>query len=159
MKNTPKLAIAIGYIDDDLVTRALEYMPVTRKKVAHLWKHYVAIAACVVLVLGINLILSHSNIPPVSKTPPISDAPAYFYYQGYFYSFSGEIVFSLPDGFELISEINDVGDSFSGVDFEGNVDGYAYMSDSNKAIAYFKWKEWNEAIDGQEPYLVLEKTK
>lgn len=27
MTNTPKLAIAIGYIDDDLVTGAIEYMP------------------------------------------------------------------------------------------------------------------------------------
>ena len=31
MTNTPKLAIAIGYIDDDLVTGAAEYMPKKNK--------------------------------------------------------------------------------------------------------------------------------
>ena len=39
MTNTPKLAIAIGYIDDDLVTGAAEYMP--KKKayrcILHKW--------------------------------------------------------------------------------------------------------------------------
>ena len=159
MTNTPKLAIAIGYIDDDLVSGAVEYMPASSKKFTHLWKHFVAVAACIVLVFGSCLILTNNEIPPASETPPVSDAPAHFYYRGSLYSFSGEIVFSLPEDFELVSEIKNVGDSFSGVDFEGNVDGYVYMSESNNSIAYFQWKNWDEAVDGKEPYLTLIKTE
>lgn len=51
MTQTPKLAIAIGYIDDDLVTGAIEYMPMPRKKTTHIWKHFVAVAACLCLVV------------------------------------------------------------------------------------------------------------
>ena len=54
MTNTPKLAIAIGYIDDDLVTGAVEYMPAPSKKFTHIWKHFVAVAACMVIVFGIS---------------------------------------------------------------------------------------------------------
>lgn len=38
MTNTPKLAIAIGYIDDDLVTETVEYMP-------HIQKIYIFLEA------------------------------------------------------------------------------------------------------------------
>ena len=54
MTNTPKLAIAIGYIDNDLVTGAVEYMPAPSKKFTHIWKHFVAVAACMVIVFGIS---------------------------------------------------------------------------------------------------------
>ena len=37
MTNTPKLAIAIGYIDDDLVTGAIEYMPKGKKWYQKKW--------------------------------------------------------------------------------------------------------------------------
>ena len=52
MTNTPKLAIAIGYIDDDLVTEAVEYMPHIRKKSTYFWKHFVAAAACLCLIIS-----------------------------------------------------------------------------------------------------------
>lgn len=53
MTNTPKLAIAIGYIDDDLVTSAIEYMPKkkTKRKIYHNWKKWAAVAACFYIVM------------------------------------------------------------------------------------------------------------
>ena len=118
-----------------------------------------AIAAAVILVFGIGSIIICNDTPPVSEIPSIGDTPAYFYYQGDYYIYSGEIVFSLPDGFELIHEIENTGDSFNSIDFTGNIDGYVYMSESNKELAYFQWKGWNEEIDGKAPYLVLIKSE
>ena len=70
MTNTPKLAIAIGYINDDLVTGAVEYMPVPHKKIAHYGKY---IAACL-CVIGTVLIskLQEDELPPVDDTPFIN---------------------------------------------------------------------------------------
>ena len=55
MTNTPKLAIAIGYIDDDLVIGAAEFMP--NKKMLHQqkWFKLSAIAACLALLLIIPI--------------------------------------------------------------------------------------------------------
>lgn len=49
---TPKLAVAMGYIDDELITDAIDYIPVQHKN--SVWKCIVAIAACVVIVLGFS---------------------------------------------------------------------------------------------------------
>lgn len=85
----------------------------------------------------------------------VNAAPAHFYFGGNLYSYSGEVVFTLPENYKLVGEIKNVGDSFTGLDFEGNVDGYVYMNESDKTIAYFRWMEWDESIDGKEPYLKL----
>lgn len=157
MINTPKLAIAIGYIDEDLIIEAIDYVP--DNQLSHAWKRISTLAACVILVIGICLALSNSEILDKNTPPLVSSAPAHFYFEGSLYSFSGELVYSLPENFVLIGEVNNVGDSYTYNNFEGNVDGYIYMNQSNKAIAYFQWKEWDEAADGKEPYLALVKTE
>ncbi len=48
----PKSAVAMGYIDDDLITDAIDYAPVKRKN-THL-KYIIAVAACIAVVLGFN---------------------------------------------------------------------------------------------------------
>lgn len=155
----PRIANAMKYIDDDLIAGAVEYKPIPPKKITRFWKQITAVAACLVLILGISLIIPNNETPQISDTDPIGAAPAHFYFEGNLYSFSGELVYSLPEEFKFVSEVNNVGDSFTGIDFEGNVDGYIFMSESDKTVAYFQWKEWNEAIDGQEPYLVLALTE
>lgn len=50
MTNTPKLAIAIGYIDDDLVTGAVEYMPAHKNNIIA-WFRYTIVAACLCFVV------------------------------------------------------------------------------------------------------------
>lgn len=73
MTNTPKLAIAIGYIDDDLVTGAAEYMP--KKKAWHQknWFRLSAIAACLALLVIIP-ITRFSNQQPTIQQPTIDSA-------------------------------------------------------------------------------------
>ena len=152
---TPKLAIAMGHIDDDLVSGAVVYQPIPYKKTTHIGKHISAVAASVVLILGIGFLIFNNSTSQLDDTPPASDAPAHFYYGGNLYLYSGQVVYSLPDDFEFAGEVKNVGDSFTGVDFEGNVDGYVFISETDQAIIYFQWKEWDESVDGEEPYLAL----
>ena len=46
--------------------------------------------------------------------------------------------------------------TFSGRDFEGNVDGKIYLDESIEDTAYFSWAEWDEDVDGPAPFLKLE---
>ena len=83
-------------------------------------------------------------------------APAHFYLDGKGYIYHGKLVYELPDGFEYIGDVINVGNTFSGKDFEGNVDGKIYMSESVSDFAYFSWAEWDEDVDGPAPFLKLE---
>lgn len=47
--NTPKLAIAMNYIDENLISGAIDYKPVHCKNNTYFWKH---IAALPVFVLS-----------------------------------------------------------------------------------------------------------
>ena len=153
--NAPKLAIAMNYIDESLISGAIDYKPVHRKNNTYFWK-YIAAAACFcVIVIGSIFVLSRNDASPSSDIPSPGEAPVHFYFEGNLYSYSGDLVYSLPEGFQFVREVKNVGDSFSGVDFEGNADGSVFMSEVDRTVAYFRWKEWNEIIDGPEPYLVL----
>lgn len=59
----PRLAVAVGYLDDDLLAEALEYKPAKRKKNI-LWR-YVAAAVCLCVAAASMTILIHNQ----SKTP------------------------------------------------------------------------------------------
>lgn len=154
MINTPKLAIAMGYIDDDLVSKAAAYVPTSTCKPYYPWKYVTVFAACIALILGIRFVSNHQETPP-SGLPNPGALPAFFYLNGYAYTYDGHYSYELPDGFEFVGEVKNVGDSSSGLDFEGNVDGYIYMSESDSSISYFQWKEWDEEADGRELYLKL----
>lgn len=149
-----KIVIAMSYIDDDLVSGAVEYKANHCKKNIHFLKYIAIVATCLALIAGADFLFKNKT-PPTNEVPPVSEAPAHFYYDGNLYLFSGETVYSLPKNFKLVSEVNNVGNSYTNVDFDGNVDGYIFMSEFDKSIAYFQWKEWNESVDGKEPYLVL----
>jgi len=47
----PKLAFAMGYIDDDLIIAAEEYKPISQKKSVFHWKRIAAIAACFCVIV------------------------------------------------------------------------------------------------------------
>ncbi len=49
---TPKLAVAMGYIDDELITDAIDYKPEKRNDTP--FRCIVAVAACIAIVLGFN---------------------------------------------------------------------------------------------------------
>lgn len=81
---------------------------------------------------------------------------AHFYFNGKGYFYTGELTYELPAGYEYVGEVINVGNTFSGSDFEGNVDGKVYMDESIEDTAYFSWAEWDEDVDGPAPFLKLE---
>ena len=81
---------------------------------------------------------------------------AHFYLNGKGYFHNGEITYELPAGYEYVGEVINVGNTFSGRDFEGNVDGKVYLDESIEDTAYFSWAEWDEDVDGPAPFLKLE---
>ena len=83
---------------------------------------------------------------------------AHFYLDGKGYFYNGKLTYELPEGYEYVGDVINVGDtaSTSRKDFEGNVDGKIYMNQSISDTAYFSWAEWNEEIDGTAPFLKLE---
>ena len=152
----PKMAKAMGYIDDDLVTGAVEYK---RTKKKNSWMKWGAMAACLCLVVALFPLINSMVNTETPDNPIVSDAPVHFYLDGNLYSYHGEIAQELPAGYEHIGEIKNVGDAFTGNDFEGNADGKIYMNKSISDTAYFSWVEWNEEIDGPAPFLKLEITE
>ncbi len=64
---------AIGLIDDDLIHAAVKNPP---KKVAATWIRFVALAACLTLVLGSLLWLSHPQPSPSVDSDPLTVYPA-----------------------------------------------------------------------------------
>ena len=50
--NTPKLAIAMNYIDENLISGAIDYKPVHRKNNTYFWKHIAAAACFCIIVIG-----------------------------------------------------------------------------------------------------------
>ena len=80
----------------------------------------------------------------------------HFYLNGKGYFHNGELTYELPAGYEYIGEVINVGNTFSGRDFEGNVDGKVYMDESIVDTAYFSWAEWDEEVDGPALFLKLE---
>ena len=81
---------------------------------------------------------------------------AHFYLNGKGYFHNGELTYELPTGYEYVGEVINVGNTFSGRDFEGNVDGKVYLDKSIEDTAYFSWAEWDEDVDGPAPFLKLE---
>lgn len=60
--STDRFTAAMGYIDDDLISDAVTYMP--RKKSPARWMKWVAVAACFCLVVGLS-------VPGLFKDPSV----------------------------------------------------------------------------------------
>ncbi|MEQ2823218.1 hypothetical protein AAAV73_11605 [Hominicoprocola fusiformis] len=73
--NTPKLAIAMNYIDENLISGAIDYKPtIPSKKVTLFKKHIVAVAACLcVIVMAVTFTLQNDVRSPVDDIPPNSN--------------------------------------------------------------------------------------
>lgn len=114
------------------------------------------VVACMVLILSIGHTDFKHKASSADDMTSFGEAPSHFYLNDNCYLYHGGLVYSLPDGFELVGEVKNVGDAFSGIDFEGNIEGYIYMNPSLDGIAYFKDKKWDETVDGQQPYLEMD---
>ena len=140
-------------IDDSLVEEAIEYEVHNNKKQFHKWKIVKGAVACFVIVLVFTLIGINSKV--VSNYGLF---PGHFHYGDQIYEFHGEVKYSLPKDFRYVGEVRKTeqdAEQKDPEDFVGNLDGYVYMSDQDSSMAYFRWRNWDEATDGKEPYLVL----
>lgn len=67
----PRLAIAMGYIDDDLVSAAEVYKPHHKKRYPLNWLKYGAVAACICIAALIAIPLLSEQVPsPANDTEP-----------------------------------------------------------------------------------------
>ena len=103
--------------------------------------------AASVIVEDVEVRIANSNSWAIS---------AHFYLNGKGYFHNGELTYVLPAGYEYVGDVINVGNTFSGRDFEGNVDGKVYLDESIEDTAYFSWAEWDEDVDGPAPFLKLE---
>lgn len=81
---------------------------------------------------------------------------AHVYLDGNGFFHNGKLSYELPDGYKYAGDVINVGNIFSGKDFEGNVDGKIYLDESVTDTVYFSWAEWDEEKDGPPPFLKLE---
>lgn len=81
---------------------------------------------------------------------------AHVYLDGNGFFHNGKLSYELPEGYEYAGDVINVGNIFSGKDFEGNVDGKIYLNEAVTEVVYFAWAEWGEEQDGPAPFLKLE---
>ena len=85
--------------------------------------------------------------------------PPHFDYQGTTYYHRGHHVHTLPEGFELVGEVTNIGNSEIRKELEGNVTGWAYASIDNTEVVYLCDEQWEEASDEEETYFCFEAEK
>lgn len=165
-----KLMSAIGNIADKYV---MEFSNVTPNKYFKIQKYLKYAAACFVFVACIMLALPRITNQRLNEKPIIdnqennitsnegsdSDAPIHFYLNGktFIADPSMKIVTEVPDGYHYVGTVANVGDAFSGKDFEGNMSGAVYLSEDGKS-AYVQSSSL-EKINGKSPFVlcVIEK--
>lgn len=160
-----KLMRAIGDIADRYV---MEFSNVTPKKNFQIQKFIPYIAACLILVVcivsTIPMITEHfSYEKPIidnqgdditSNQGGDPDAPIHFYLNGrtFVADPSMKIVTEVPDGYYYVGTVTNVGDAFSGKDFEGNMSGAVYLSKDGTS-AYIQSSSL-EKINGKSPFVL-----
>lgn len=149
----------IGEVDEQKVAAAGMAMN-TKKKSRPVWLKWGAMAACLCLVVALLPLINSMVNTETPNNPNPGALAAHFYLDGKGYFYHGELTYELPEGYEYVGDVINVGDISSGSrkDFEGNVDGRIYMNPSISDTAYFSWadSEWNEEVDGPKPFLKLE---
>lgn len=167
--NGEKLADYLGDIDDRYVREAA---PGNRPAKKRWW----ALGGLAAAVLALALIVGPSRFwtmpgPAATAGPGPSDvihegpgaAPGYIVWHGYAYVSRGYIVHEMPEGLELLGEVELV-TAPHGImpedapDLSANFgEGYAYMFPGNESLIVFRYKEWNveEELGREEPILFM----
>ena len=72
--STDRFTAAMGYIDDDLISDAVTYMP--KKKSPVRWMKWVAVAACFCLVVGLSVprLFKNPSVGGLESNTTITDA-------------------------------------------------------------------------------------
>lgn len=163
--NGKKLMSAIGNIADKYV---MEFSDVAPKNHFKIKKCIPYIAACLVFVICAVLIFPTITEQWLSEKP-IADnqsnnissneggdtcAPIHFYLNGktFIADPSMKIVTDVPSGYNHVGTVVNVGDAFSGMDFEGNMSGAVFLSQDGKT-AYVQSSSL-EKINGKNPFVL-----
>ena len=82
------------------------------------------------------------------------DVPIHFYHDGktFVANPNMKMVIKVPENYHYIGKIKNTGNSFSGIDFEGNASGDVYLSDDHKT-AYFQASTLEKA-NGQSVFVL-----
>lgn len=127
---------ALNDVSDELLLRAdpINYANSRRKKMTRL-----AMASCIALVLVSAALLTVIFTGPAETEPFLDNAaPMHFYYEGDLYTMHhiSTVTKVLPEGYDYLENVVNVGNKFSGTDFEGNLDGKIYLNSEDETQAY-----------------------
>ena len=72
--STDRFTAAMGYVDDDLISDAVTYMP--KKNTSVRWMKWVAAAACICLVVGLSVpgLFKNPSVGGLESNTTITDA-------------------------------------------------------------------------------------
>ncbi len=140
------------YSYQDLQPTHLPAVPETELPTLVMEGHYAVEAQ----VLKTLLRSEETERPPLS--PGDDPGSARLSWQGEDYYFTDTVLYELPgkDYWRtqaiLVGAVKPKG---AREELTGNLDGYVYMQRNLLFPLYFRWREWDEAKDGPEPYLVF----
>ncbi len=147
---------ALGNLPDEMIAEAIESSG-RRHKIT--WRRTVAVAAGIFLIVtGIVVALIYRNEPIISRNENTIPAERclYVYYDGNVYAYHGYYDYAPAEGFEYAGMVNFIGKNTPKFSLDSNADGSIYVNTANPDIIYFRWKNWDEEIEGKpEPYLIL----
>lgn len=164
--NPEKLIDCLGDIDEQYIQEAA---PWGRRPVSKWWGLAAAVLVIVAAVCVSPLVLEDPANDPGAGPKPGSgasieagDIPPHIYYQGSIYVCRGPSidVDALPDEAKLLGETHYVGDFVpdGADDLDSNIDGdggYVFMDPSNESLLYFRWKNWDAAVEDRPEKILL----
>jgi len=164
--NPEKLIECFGDIDEQFIREAAPGKRHSRRK---WWALGATAAAALLLLISVPYFLPYDPavIPsaahqepasnPPTENPGPADAPTHVYYHGSTYCDHGQYIYQLPESAELLGETNVVGMVVpdDADDLDANEAGYVYMDPADESLVYFRWKDWDTAIDGPEKIILL----
>lgn len=164
--NPEKLIDCLSEIDEQFIQEAA---PRSCRPVNKWWGLAAAVLVIVAAACISPLVLEDpANIPSAPQKPDssasieVGDAPPHIYYQGSIYVCRGPAidVDALPDEAELLGETHYAGDIVpdGADDLDSNIDGdggYVFMDPSNESLLYFRWKNWDAAVENRPEKILL----
>lgn len=167
-----KILNSLGMLSDEMIAEALES---SGRQNRITWKKIVVTAASLLLIISVitTVIISRN----LQKTGSVVDNDSshiassedivnpgqgslYVYYEGIAYVYHGYYDNYLPEGFEYVDRVNNIGKNIPKNNFDSNYDGHIYINENNSDMIYFRWDNWDEELEGRtEPFLILKPEK
>ncbi len=170
----PILVLALKDLDEDLIEDAMNYKPMSKKRI---FKIVGSVAACLTLVITIGVWYKscESDVDEgmdgyyVEETTGVGDGkeengkwlPLFFKYNNARYKYSKSYIEVLPDEVIFVGNVLNMSEKYESYEeydnLEGSVSGKAYMGTKNDEFMYFIWDEWQGEEEEKSPILIFEK--